>query len=686
MAHPSELLNRFLAAGVLCFLAVLALIALLPRSAGPIPPASAPLAPVGVGVPPRLEPGDVAARTDARPSDAADAADASPGGSSDGEEDAGSSQPFARSGQNALQDGELVLGPAERDFDTARFLAGAGGSLAAPVFRDAAAAATIDRVAREHSIARKLLIALVELEADQGAGRPLAMQVGLMASWLADGYYGRKYRGTDGLVFADGRVQADDAAGGTAHRALAYYLARSTPSAALPARLEAFAQTYRRLFGESAVLPPPLPQADFAQPPLLLPWPEGETWHYTGGPHGAWGIATAWGALDFAPPSMVGCRAAPEWVVAAAPGLVTFSEEGLVLVDMDGDGYDGTGWGLAYLHMATVERIAAGTRVQAGDRIGHPSCEGGIADGAHVHFARRYNGEWLPAAGGPAPMNLSGWTFSSYGSEYDGGMTHPAQGDRMAVTSRRPGGTAVTSDNGPARHAALAESWQAEIARSRAENAAEGLALADAIPGQPLGGDSAAPPDGRAVDDSPGAASVPPASTEDGAGPAAPSQEAAAPPGDAGREVESGGALQLRLSLDDRDPSGLPVVIGLRREGAPPAVLFGRLDAEGTTGRIDLPASIAGRYHITARVAGFEPAVHRNVELGGAPIVVDLSSGGPARLRAGELNGDDRIDQGDIAAWFELWRSGSAAGDLNGDAATDLRDLWLLTRNLDSSP
>lgn len=680
MAHPSDLLNRFLAAGVLGFLAVLALIALLPRNASGVAPSAAPLDPIGIGVRESERAGASPATSVPQPEP-----EASAGGLRDDAPALGSPAPFARSGQNALQDGELVLGPAERDFDTARFLAGAGGSLAAPVFRDAAAAATIDRVAREHSIARKLLIALVELEADQGAGRPLAMQIGLMASWLADGYYGRKYRGTDGLVFADGRVQADDAAGGTAHRALAYYLARSTPSAALPARLDAFAETYRRLFGESAVLPPPLPQADFAQPPLLLPWPEGETWHYTGGPHGAWGIATAWGALDFAPPSMVGCRAAPEWVVAAAPGLVTYSNEGLVLVDLDGDGYDGTGWGLAYLHMATVERIAAGTRVQAGDRIGHPSCEGGIADGAHVHFARRYNGEWLPAAGGPAPMNLSGWTFSSYGSEYDGGMVHPAQGERMAVTSRRPGGTAVTSDNGPGRHAALAESWQAEIARSRAEHAAEGLALVDPVAGPPSGGEAAAPSEGDALGDLPGAAAEPQAPTEDSAV-AAGTEDGSGPPGDAAREGEAGGALLLRLALDDRDPAGLPVVIGLRREGAPPTVLFGRLDAEGTTGRIALPASIAGRYHITARVAGFEPAVHRNVELGGEPIVVDLSSGGPARLRAGELNGDDRIDQGDIAAWFGHWRSGSAAGDLNGDSATDLRDLWLLTRNLDSSP
>jgi hypothetical protein len=43
--------------------------------------------------------------------------------------------------------------------------------------------------------------------------------------------------------------------------------------------------------------------------------------------------------------------------------------------------------------------MACGGRdaVKTGDRIGHPSCEGGAANATHVHIARRYNGEWIPA-------------------------------------------------------------------------------------------------------------------------------------------------------------------------------------------------------------------------------------------------------------------------------------------------
>ena len=57
--------------------------------------------------------------------------------------------------------------------------------------------------------------------------------------------------------------------------------------------------------------------------------------------------------------------------------------------------------------------------LQTGDRIGHPSCEGGVSQGTHTHFARKYNGEWI-AADGPIPFVLDGWVSQGLGSEYDG--------------------------------------------------------------------------------------------------------------------------------------------------------------------------------------------------------------------------------------------------------------------------
>jgi hypothetical protein len=70
--------------------------------------------------------------------------------------------------------------------------------------------------------------------------------------------------------------------------------------------------------------------------------------------------------------------------------------------------------------------VAVGTRLKAGDRIGHPSCEGGVSNGTHTHVARRYNGEWIPADG-PLPFNLDGWISDGAGIEYYGHLKKNGQ-------------------------------------------------------------------------------------------------------------------------------------------------------------------------------------------------------------------------------------------------------------------
>ena len=64
--------------------------------------------------------------------------------------------------------------------------------------------------------------------------------------------------------------------------------------------------------------------------------------------------------------------------------------------------------------------------VKEGDRIGHPSCEGGLSEATHLHIARRYNGEWI-AADGPLPLVLSGWQAASSGKPYEGTLTRQKQ-------------------------------------------------------------------------------------------------------------------------------------------------------------------------------------------------------------------------------------------------------------------
>jgi murein DD-endopeptidase MepM/ murein hydrolase activator NlpD len=93
---------------------------------------------------------------------------------------------------------------------------------------------------------------------------------------------------------------------------------------------------------------------------------------------------------------------------------------------LDGDGHEQTGWVLFYFHMAERDLIAAGAQVKVGDLLGHPSCEGGRATGTHVHIARKYNGEWIPADGivpGIVPFVIGGWTAEQGDAPYEGRLT-----------------------------------------------------------------------------------------------------------------------------------------------------------------------------------------------------------------------------------------------------------------------
>ena len=105
-----------------------------------------------------------------------------------------------------------------------------------------------------------------------------------------------------------------------------------------------------------------------------------------------------------------------------------------MVLDLDGDGFEQTGWVVIYQHIATKDRIQAGTMVSASTRIGHPSCEGGEATGTNLHLARKYNGEWV-AAGGPLPFDLSGWIAHDGSAPYQGTLT---KGDQT-ITANQTG-------------------------------------------------------------------------------------------------------------------------------------------------------------------------------------------------------------------------------------------------------
>ena len=188
-----------------------------------------------------------------------------------------------------------------------------------------------------------------------------------------------------------------------------------------------FFEVYLSMFGDPFMSAfEPMTPANLTQPILTFPFPPGEVWYFTGGPHGGYNSGSAWSSIDFAPPAPPDallaeqgyCYISPYWVVAVAPGVIARSGEGFVILDLDFDGNEHTGWTMVDLHLAEdAELVEAGSIVATGDRLRHPSCTGGFSSATHLHFGRRYNGEWMPTDCfnrppdmAKATMGLSGWT------------------------------------------------------------------------------------------------------------------------------------------------------------------------------------------------------------------------------------------------------------------------------------
>ena len=74
---------------------------------------------------------------------------------------------------------------------------------------------------------------------------------------------------------------------------------------------------------------------------------------------------------------------------------------------------------ILYLHLDNTDHLSEGEWLDVGDFLGNPSCEGGNSTGTHIHFARKYNGEWI-TAGGAIPMNLGGWVVEAGNEPYEG--------------------------------------------------------------------------------------------------------------------------------------------------------------------------------------------------------------------------------------------------------------------------
>jgi LysM repeat protein len=350
-----------------------------------------------------------------------------------------------------LPNSEFVNSPAYVDFDIAAFCARSGGYLCQ--YEEnvdgqvLSGPEIVNLVVHRYSLGPRLLLAILEMQGGwltdpnptgQALYSPLGRWGGgqstfhLQLAWAADklneGYYNWRGRGMPLKLWGDGTSTRYASSLNAATAGLQYFFglrANKNQWTVLVGEGEgSFIESYRQLFGDPAQYAiEPLIPADTTCPPLSLPWSQGELWFYTGGPHGAWNDGSAWAAIDFVPDEgYLGCQAASSSATAAAAGLVVYNQHGEVVIDLDEDGHEETGWVLFYLHVASQDRVAVGTRVRQGDPIGHPSCEGGFSKATHLHLARKYNGEWI-AADGPLPLVLSGWQFHSAGTDYVGTAT-----------------------------------------------------------------------------------------------------------------------------------------------------------------------------------------------------------------------------------------------------------------------
>lgn len=371
------------------------------------------------------------------------------------------SPPFSAA---VFPDSEVIYSPSAADFDLYAIIQQAGGFLS--TYQETvegesfSGAQVVERVVQETSTNPRLLLALLNYSAGWVTGQPpspekvrypfgfyvsgysgLYKELSLAAKQLNIGYYGWRAGTLTEIKFREGQLVRLSPQLNPGSIAMQFLFSKMFDPPEWGAALYTpgtFLEHYSQLFGDpwqrAAAVGPLIPDG-LTQPALELPIAPGERWSLTGGPHVAWNTGTPRGALDLAPVTgEAACSVSRAWVLASSAGQVVRSRNGVVVLDLDGDGSEATGWVLFYLHIAGRDRIPEGTWVEADAPLGHPSCEGGNATGTHVHLARKYNGEWLPADA-PVPFVLSGWQAHAGSRSYEGTLTRDGQ-----VVSANPSG------------------------------------------------------------------------------------------------------------------------------------------------------------------------------------------------------------------------------------------------------
>ena len=317
----------------------------------------------------------------------------------------------------------------------------------------------ISNISRDNTINPKITLALLQYKSNwvEGVEIPeeallfpmgieddlqynLFTQLGKAIDKLVIGYYGWRYGNLTELTFSDDTTLRLDPYLNAGTVGIMYYFSQDHTQAEWEEILygdQGYMALYNKWYGDpwenelsTAVHIP----ADLEQPNMILPLLRNQRWALTGGPHGAWRTDSPWAGLDFAPGlGEPGCvEPTYAWVLSAASGVIARKSLGVILLDLDGDGDENTGWVLIYLHLNDTDHLEVGDSIDVSEKIGIPSCLGGRTTGIHIHLARKYNGEWM-LADGPTPFNLGGWVAHNSDEAYDGFLI---KGDQIITANK----------------------------------------------------------------------------------------------------------------------------------------------------------------------------------------------------------------------------------------------------------
>ena len=189
-----------------------------------------------------------------------------------------------------------------------------------------------------------------------------------------------------------------------------------------------FLQVFAELFPETDPLdtsndinPPSLPEDDFFQ----LPFPLGAEWTFNG-PHSWCGGDACWqqppdrSSIDFATDWHHGEPYPNHYTTAAAAGVGNVRTPSQSPLPCWYEIDHGDGWKTSYYHLqklGTPGGRGSVLRNQSLGIIAEEVCNGGFANGAHVHFTLWYNGSYYDLDG----IKLSGWTVHSGPDPYYSG-------------------------------------------------------------------------------------------------------------------------------------------------------------------------------------------------------------------------------------------------------------------------